>query len=140
MLDNLDPRERRTEVTAPTSREVPAARPIIDREVPLTGRATPDAIHAWLDGEVAEAAVRHGDTARDVDFWLRIERDVQVRRQMKTPVHVMERIMEALPADAPEAASWWRRTLSVSPMVALVATLGAVAVGAVIGAMVMRAR
>ena len=140
MLDNLDPRERRIDQPTPASREAPAARPMADREVPLNGRATSETVHAWLDGELSETAVRHGDAVRDVDFWLRIEREVQVRREMKTPVHVMERIMEALPADAPEATSWWRRTLNVTPMVALVAALGAVAIGAVIGAMVMRAR
>ncbi|HEU4641425.1 MAG TPA: hypothetical protein VFS44_03150 [Gemmatimonadaceae bacterium] len=141
MLDNLDPRERRIDQPTPASREFPVARPIADREVPLTGRTTPENVHAWLDGELSETAARQGDAVRDVDFWLRIEREVQVRREMKTPVHVMERIMESLPASAPESTPWWRRQLTVSPMIAIAATMGAVAVGAAIGAAaVLRAR
>lgn len=139
MLDNLDPRERRIDQPTPATREFPVARQIADREVPLTGRTTPESIHAWLDGELAETAVRQSDAVRDVDFWLRIEREVQVRREMKTPVHVMERIMESLPSHAPDAAPWWRRQITMSPMIAIAAAMGAVAVGAAIGVAVMRA-
>jgi hypothetical protein len=140
MLDNLDPRERRIDQPTPASREAPAARPIADREVPLNGRATPEMIHAWLDGEVSETVVRHGEAVRDVDFWLRIEREVHVRREMKTPVHVMERIMESLPAARPEAAPWWRRQITMSPMIAVAAAIGAAAVGAALSVAVLRAR
>ena len=94
MQDNLDPREYRNP-SAPKGDQ--PARPITDREVPLTGQQTPAAIHSWLDGELSESAVRQSDASRDVDFWLRLDREVQVRRQMTTPAHLYERIMEALP-------------------------------------------
>ena len=136
MLDNLDPKEGRT--NQPTSRETPAARPLADREVPLAGRNTA-AIHAWLDGDLPESAVRQGDTARDVEFWLRIERDVEVRRTMKTPVHVYQQIMDSLPATAPQAR-WWRRQLTINPMLALVAAAGAIAIGMAIGAALLHGR
>src|SRR5665647_3010723 len=68
MHDNLDPSEYRNP-SAPKG-DMPA-RPITDREVPLTGQQTPTAIHSWLDGELSESAVRQSDASRDVDFWLR---------------------------------------------------------------------
>ena len=108
MLDNLDPNEPRT----PKTRETPIEqRPLADREVPLTGRAGAATLHAWLDGEMPESAARHSNVARDVDFWLRLDRDLQVRRQMTTPAHVYEQIMAALPAAVPSAATkWYSRT------------------------------
>lgn len=139
MLDNLDPRERRTDESSPATHEAPAGRPLADREVPLTGRATPPSVHAWLDGELPESALRqHADVARDVDFWLRIEREVEVRREMKTPVHVYRQIMDALPATAPRATPWWRRSFTVTPLMALAAAVGALIVGVAIGAGLLR--
>src|SRR3569833_2683090 len=87
MQDNLDPRDYRN----PPAPKGDAPRPITDREVPLTGQLTPAAIHSWLDGELSESAVRQSDASRDVDFWLRLDREVQVRRQMTTPTHLSER-------------------------------------------------
>jgi len=106
MLDNLDPRERRSEDT-PKSRETSAARPLSDREVPLNGDTRTATLNAWLDGEVPESEVRATANARDVEFWLRIEKEVEVRREMKTPVHVYSQIMEALPNDLPAAVPWY---------------------------------
>ncbi|HEY9514938.1 MAG TPA: hypothetical protein VIQ74_04590 [Gemmatimonadaceae bacterium] len=137
MIDNLDPAERPADV--PARRGAPAARPMADREVPIGGHSAPS-IHAWLDGEISESSVRRGDAVRDVDFWLRIEREVEVRREMKTPAHVYQQIMESLPMAAPRATPWWRRTLTVSPMLAAAAAVTAVAVGVVIGAVFLSSR
>ena len=123
MLDNLDPNEPRT----PKTRETPIEqRPLADREVPLTGRAGAATLNAWLDGEMPESAARLGDAARDVDFWLRLDRDLQVRRQMTTPAHVYDAIMQALPASVPMATTKWygrRFTMSVSTATAAAAGL-----------------
>ena len=59
MLDNLNPHndgERSSERAhrSPSSE----ARPVADREVPLSRRTTPAQVHAWLDGELPESAVR----------------------------------------------------------------------------------
>src|SRR5574340_790363 len=89
MLDDLEPNESRAnEQTArrPSDAPAPAQRPVSDREVPLTGRTAMADIHAWLDGDLPETAVRRADTAHDIEFWNRLEKDVEVRRQMKTPV------------------------------------------------------
>ena len=81
-------------------------RPLADREVPLghqeqDARVLAPAVHAWLDGELPEASVRKGDTARDVEFWKNINVEVERRRRMQTPVYLEARIMEALPQTAP---------------------------------------
>jgi hypothetical protein len=129
MREDLDPREEWT----PAKRESPADRPVTDREVPLGGRDTTSMLHAWLDGELAESAVRTGDGARDVEFWLRMNREMQVRRQMTTPTHVIERIMDALPDSVPTITlPWYRKSLEVSPFLAIAAIAAAVAVGMLI--------
>ena len=141
MLDNLDPREHRTSPATPKSRDVPVTRPITDREVPLARHQIPAAIQAWLDGDLPESAARHADAKGDVDFWRRIDREVQVHRELKTPAHVYQRIMDALPQGAPEMeASWWRRPITISPVVALATAAGAFTVGVALGAAVLRTR
>ena len=138
MRENTDPMERPAAgAPAPARRDAPAARPPADREVPIEGHAAPS-INAWLDGDVPESAVRRGDTARDVDFWLRIEREVEVRREMKTPVHVYQQIMESLPMATPRTTPWWSRSLTVTPVMAMTAAAAAVALGIVIGIAIMK--
>jgi len=108
------------------SRRFEQERPLADREVPL-GHQESDArvlsplVHAWLDGELPEASVRKGDTARDVEFWKHINVEVETRRRMRTPVFVETKIMNALPQTAPVAISpWWRREFVIRPTYALV--------------------
>ena len=137
MLDNTDPMERPASAPAPARRDAPAARPVADREVPIEGHA-PASVNAWLDGDIPESAVRRGDTARDVDFWLRIEKEVEVRREMKTPVHVYQQIMESLPMATPRTTPWYQRSFTLSPMIAVTAAAAAVAVGVVIGIALMK--
>src|ERR1700709_2079034 len=69
-----------------------AQRPLAARAVPLghqeqEGRVLARAVHAWLDGELPEASVRKGDTARDVEFWKLISVEVDQRRRMHTPLN-----------------------------------------------------
>ena len=100
-------------------------RPLADREVPL-GQQEQDArvlspvVHAWLDGELPEATVRKGETARDVEFWRRVNTEAERRRRMRTPVYMEARIMDALPQTAPQVITpWWRREFVITPMTAL---------------------
>ncbi|HET7585627.1 MAG TPA: hypothetical protein VFK13_12005 [Gemmatimonadaceae bacterium] len=112
-------------------------RPLADREVPLRRRHTPASVHAWLDGDLPEAAVRSGETARDVDFWKQIGREVDQRRHMRTPVHVYDEIMNALPQTTPQVITpWWRRPLELTPMNALILGAAILAAGLVIGAII----
>jgi hypothetical protein len=135
MLDHLDPNEPVT----PKTRENPIERPLTDREVPLAGSTASATLHAWLDGELAESAAFHGLVARDVDFWLRLDKEFQLRRQMKTPAHVFERIMESLPRNTPVAeVSWQQKPITVTPMIAIAIGGAALVTGFVLGAILFR--
>src|SRR5689334_25111001 len=121
-------------------------RPLADREVPLGHqdhvRVLSPLVHAWLDGELPEASVRKGDTARDVEFWKQINVEVETRRRMRTPVFVETKIMNALPQTAPVVISpWWRREFVVRPTYALaVAAALIVAASAVTATLVIAMR
>jgi hypothetical protein len=118
-------------------------RPLTDREVPLghqesEARVLSPLVHAWLDGELPEASVRKGDTARDVEFWKQINVEVETRRRMQTPVSVEARIMSALPQTAPVAISpWWRREFVVRPTHALAMAAALIVAAAAVTATVM---
>jgi hypothetical protein len=106
-----------------------------DREVPIELTRTPDLVHAWLDGELPESGVRGAEAVRHVEFWKRVDRDLEVRRQAHAPVDLTERIMEALPTTAPRAvAPWWNRRMEMNPVAAAAAATGLLALGAAIGA------
>jgi hypothetical protein len=118
-------------------------RPIADREVPLghqepDSRALAPAVHAWLDGELPEASVRKGDTARDVEFWKNINVEVERRRRMVTPTYLEARIMSALPQSAPKLISpWYRREFVITPARAVGAAAGLVVAAAAVTALIM---
>jgi anti-sigma factor RsiW len=141
MLDDLTPRDARNESGREMPREKAPTRPVADREVPLKKHRTPPAIHAWLDGELPEAAVRRGNLARDVEFWRRIEHEMDERRHMRTPVHVERAIMAALPQTTPSVITpWWRRPFAVTPAVALAVSTGILAFGLILGSAITRLR
>src|ERR1700712_418368 len=109
----------------PVRRSNDGTRPLADREVPLghqehEGRVLAPAVHAWLDGELPEASVRKGDSARDVEFWKTISVEVDQRRRMRTPLNLEAQIMDALPQTVPQIITpWWRREFVVSPKAAM---------------------
>jgi hypothetical protein len=124
-------------------RERPAnpERPLADREVPLGPPTStiPEAIHAWLDGDVPESSVRRGEWSRDVDFWKRMNEDLERRRRMRTPAHVQARIMEAIPQHVPSLITpWWRREFVITPSSALVAAATLLALAVATTAAVLR--
>lgn len=128
-----DDLNERPEANGPAPQRERASNPRAEREVevPIRRRTTPAAVHAWLDGDLPEAAVRRGDTARDVEFWNRLNSEIDVRRRMKTPAYVYDQIMEALPQTTPTVMTpWWRRPLGLTPMQAALAAAGLVALGA----------
>jgi hypothetical protein len=122
-------------------RPVNPDRPLADREVPLgppTARIA-DAVHAWLDGDMPESSARRGEWSRDVDFWKRMNEDLERRRRMRTPAHVQGRIMEAIPQHAPQLVTpWWRREFVVTPSSALVAAATLLAIAVAATALVLR--
>src|SRR5215212_5689577 len=113
-------------------------RPMVDREVPLGHqeqdvRVLAPAVHAWLDGELPEASVRKGDTARDVEFWKNINVEVDRRRRVHTPTYLEAQIMDALPQTAPQLITpWWRREFVITPKAAVGGAVVLVVVGAAV--------
>ena len=135
MRDNLHSSDGRSENGRERAGREREAAPLSDREVPLDRRRTPAAVHAWLDGELDVAEVRRGDTQRDVEFWTRIAEQSETRRQMRTPAHLQAQIMAALPQAAPAMAEpWYRRSMELAPVWALVGGAALLAVGVAIGA------
>ncbi|MDQ3698930.1 MAG: hypothetical protein M3373_13065 [Gemmatimonadota bacterium] len=133
---------RREDATPDRVTDSREQRPVADREVPLKQRtSTPRAIHAWLDGDLPEAAVRRGDMARDVEFWHRVNQESEARRHLRTPAHVYDRIMQALPQTTPTIITpWWRRPFELKPATAATLGAGAIAAGAAIAAWLLSVR
>lgn len=128
-----DDMNERPEANGPAPQRERPSNPRAEREVevPIRRRTTPAAVHAWLDGDLPESAVRRGDTSRDVEFWNRLNSEIDVRRRMKTPTYVYDQIMEALPQTTPAMVTpWWRRPFGLTPMQAAVTAAGLVALGA----------
>ena len=124
----------------PSSSREPVRR-VSDREVPIgSGDAgTSDLVHAWLDGELPETAVAGPDAARQVEFWKRVDRDLEQRRYMQTPADLTQKIMDALPATTPATATpWWSRPINMSPIAVAAAATSLLALGAAIGASIRR--
>jgi hypothetical protein len=132
MHDDMNGPEGRSERNGQPSKRDERSKVMSDREVPLNRHRTPALVHAWLDGDVAEAEVRQGEMVRDVEFWNRISEQSEARRQMRTPVHLQARIMEALPqtAQVTSAEPWYQRSLEVSPLVAAAVGATMLAIGA----------
>ena len=136
MLDNLTARDDGGDAGRERPRRASEqAQPLSDREVPLGGTtATSEMINSWLDGDTPEPVAVNAESARQVDLWRRIEEESQRRRHLVTPAHVKAQIMAALPADLPQMAlPWWKKSIHVSPVVAIAAAAGLVALGAAIG-------
>ena len=134
MFDNLNAHNGRDRARRDGASQQPAE-PLTDREVPIGVSRTPASVQAWLDGEADESSIQ-GAEARHVEFWARVNAETTHRRQVRTPVEVQQRIMAALPADAPAAAvtPWYRKDISMSSAAAVAAAASLLAVGAAVGA------
>jgi hypothetical protein len=115
-------------------------RALSDREVPLGPPSTTisTAVHAWLDGITPERDVRRGES-KDVEFWKRMEHDLEGRRRMQTPAYLNAQIMEAIPRHAPQVITpWWRREFVVTPSSALVTLATLMAAASAATALILR--
>jgi hypothetical protein len=138
---NEDSAEGRDRIAPQSNRADQRARPMADREVPLDRHGgLSAAVHAWLDGELPEAAVRKGDTAKDVEFWQMIAQETSQMRRMRTPAHVEAMIMDALPQTAPQVVSpWYRREVVLTPGTAATSAAVLIALTAVVTALLVGA-
>jgi hypothetical protein len=142
MHDNLNPsgsaRDGRDGKKAGTSKPRDhEIRPVVEREVPLgqqAERALASSVHAWLDGELPEAAVRKGETAHDVEFWRGLTDQMDRARRMRTPAHIESQIMAALPHHPPAAmiTPWYRREFVITPVAAVTTTAAIMALTALV--------
>jgi hypothetical protein len=115
-------------------------RQLADREVPIDRGGLPIKMHAWLDGQLPEAAVRGGETRRDVEFWKLLNAETERVRHMRTPAHVVGSIMEALPTHAPQVITpWFRREFVMTPASAFISATVLVSVAATAAVLMARA-
>jgi hypothetical protein len=95
MMDNLDPRDAAREEPAAARQNPEQEQTLTDREVPLASAHTPEAIHAWLDGETVSAEKLHA-AEKEYSFWQRVQTETGARRRMTTPAFVPAQIMKAI--------------------------------------------
>ena len=115
--------------------------PLTDREVPLGQSRTSAAIHAWLDGEMPESAIRTAESAREMDFWRKVTEETAQRRAVRAPADLEAQIMAALPTDAavePTKAGWLSKDVTMTPATAAVAAASLLAAGAAATVAVLR--
>ncbi len=136
---NQGPEEGAERDGLPAGRSEQRPRPVADREVPLDRHGgLSAAVHAWLDGELPEAAVRKGETAKDVEFWQMIGQETARMRQVRTPARVEALIMDALPQTAPRMITpWYRRELVVTPAALLASAAALVTLTATVTALLL---
>ena len=116
----------------PVKRQEKPSEQMYDREVPLNGHSGHTMLHDWLDGEVDAMRASEVEGKSKVELWTRINAESEMLRRRVTPVHVQQRIMASLP-DAPgTATSWWKQTLTVTPVSAIAIGVALLAVGALI--------
>ena len=100
-----------------------------------TPPATP-AVQAWLDGEAGRDGLASADEQETAAFWTKVNDEAEMLRRRKTPIHVQQKILGALPSEPakapPRAASG---SISLTPTVAIALGAALVAIGAVIGVM-----
>jgi hypothetical protein len=97
-MDNLDPRDEAQKDASAPRKNPEQSEAATDREVPLAATHTPDAIHAWLDGENVNEKQLHA-AEKEYQFWRRVEEETGKRRRMKTPSPLANEIMKAIKKD-----------------------------------------
>ena len=68
-----------------------------DAAFELTNRPVTE-VQQWLDGEATEADARRADP-RDAAMWAKVNAETERRGRMTTPAPVLERLMQAIPAE-----------------------------------------
>ncbi len=116
----------------PVQRKEKAAEQMYDREVPLNGVSGHTMLHDWLDGEVDVMRASEAEGKSKVELWTRINAESEMLRRRVTPVHVQQRIMASLPDTPGTATSWWKKQVTITPVLAIAIGVALLAVGALI--------
>ena len=113
--------------------EVPSPEKKIHRKTPP---ATP-AVQAWLDGEQPREGLATADEQETAELWARINSEAENLRKRHTPIHVQSRILNSLP-DMQAIKDPEPRPAGIKPSVAAIGAVAILAVGALIGFMLVR--
>ena len=100
-----------------------------------TPPATP-AVQAWLDGEQAREGLATADEQETAELWARINSEAETLRKRHTPIHVQSKILSSLPDTPPMVPE--EKGFKMSTGVAVVGGLLVLAIGALIGFMMVR--
>jgi hypothetical protein len=101
-----------------------------------TPPATP-AVQAWLDGEQSREQLGTADEQETAELWARINSEAENLRRRHTPIHVQSRILSSLP-DIPAVKDPEPEERQLKPAVLAVGAIAILAVGALIGFMIVR--
>ena len=101
-----------------------------------TPPATP-AVQAWLDGDQTREELGTADEHETAELWARINSEAETLRKRHTPIHVQSRILSSLP-DVPVVKDPEPEPRQLKPAVLAVGGLLILAVGALIGFMIVR--
>jgi hypothetical protein len=101
-----------------------------------TPPATP-AVQAWLDGEQSRDALGTPDEQETAELWALINNEAETLRQRHTPIHLQSRILSTLP-DIPVVKDPLHEPRRLKPAVMVIGGIVILAVGALIGFMIVR--
>ena len=133
MLDDAGfERNEKSTGREPVQRKDKPSEQLYDREVPLTGITGRSLLHEWLDGEVDVMRASETDGKSKIELWTRINAESEMLRRRVTPVHVQQRIMASLPDTPGTETSWWKQSLTVTPVSALAVGVALLAIGALV--------
>ena len=133
MLDDAGfERNEKSTGREPVQRKDKPSEQLYDREVPLNGATGRSLLHEWLDGEVDVMRASETDGKSKIELWTRINAESEMLRRRVTPVHVQQRIMASLPDTPGTETSWWKQSLTVTPVSALAVGVALLAIGALI--------
>jgi hypothetical protein len=101
-----------------------------------TPPATP-AVQAWLDGEQPREGLATADEQETAELWARINSEAETLRRRHTPIHVQSKILSSLPA-TPAVPDEPVKKSPINTTLAIVSGLVLLAIGALIGFMMVR--
>jgi len=103
-----------------------------------TPPATP-AVQAWLDGDEARANLNTTDENETAELWTRINSETERLRLRTTPIHVQQKILSALPDEMPGGVPpTTAAKRGISPVILAIGGIAALAIGTVLGLMLVR--
>ncbi len=115
--------------------ETPETNPPEKKVRRKTPPATP-AVQAWLDGDEPRESLTDTAENETAELWTRINSEAEQFRRRSTPIHVQHRILSSLPDIPPVVVP--EKQPGVSPVVLAVGGILLLAIGAIIGIMLVR--